>query len=174
MIPITTCAPHNFHRVKALGSAMAFDYNSPSCGTDIRTYTRGSLKLAFDCISYTESMKICYSAIGNKGGKYIALDHFPTRAHTRRDIQPDWMLLFTIFNKPINWQEPYYRTARPQDREFGEKWFRLTQELLNAGAIVPPQHELSMGGLRGVIDGIDTVRKGRHNGVKLVYQVGEP
>ncbi|OKL60401.1 hypothetical protein UA08_04449 [Talaromyces atroroseus] len=174
MIPITTCAPHNFDRVKSLGSAMAFDYNTPSCGVDIRTYTKGTLKFAFDCISYTESMKICYNAMGNRGGKYIALDHFPTRAHTRRDIHPDWMLLFTIFNSPINWKEPYYREARPQDREFGEKWFRLTQELLDAGAIVPPQHERSIGGLLGVIDGIDMVRKGRHNGVKLVYQINEP
>ena len=171
MKPITTCSPRNFGLVKALGAVEAFDYHSPSCGTDIQEYTKDNLKYAFDCITETGSMKICYSAIGTKGGQYVALDPFPIRGHTRRSIQPNWIIAFTVFNKPINWQRPFQRDARPRDREFAESWFQLAQTLLDDGGIKPHAHEKEGGGLAGVIDGMDRVRKGLVSGRKLVYEV---
>lgn len=154
-----------------MGAVEAFDYHSPSCGTDILQYTNDTLAYAFDCITETGSMKTCYTAIGSKGGQYVALDPFPIRGHTRRSIKPNWIIAFTIFNKPISWQRPYRRDARPQDREFGEAWFRTVQKLLDEGAIKPHPHEKRAGGLAGVAGGIDRVRKGLVSGAKLVYQV---
>ena len=171
MKPITTCSPRNFGLVKALGAVEAFDYHSPSCGTDMQEYTKDNLKYAFDCITETGSMKICYSAIGSKGGQYVALDPFPIRGHTRRSIQPNWIIAFTVFNKPINWQRPFRRDPRPRDREFAESWFQLAQTLLDEGEIEAHGHEKVAGGLAGVIDGMDRVRKGLVSGTKLVYEV---
>ncbi|KAL3480964.1 hypothetical protein BJX99DRAFT_194647 [Aspergillus californicus] len=94
-IPITTCSPRWFDRVKALGAAAAFDYRSPSCGSDILEYTQNSLGYALDCVSTSETMEICYKALGSKGGRYLALDQFPTRLHTRRSIRPDLILAHT-------------------------------------------------------------------------------
>lgn len=168
---ITTCSPRNFERVKALGVVEAFDYHSPSCGKDIREYTCDSLKYAMDCITETESMKICYTAIGTKGGQYVALDPFPVRVHTRRSIKPNWIIAFTIFDKPINWQRPFQRDPRPKDREFGEAWFLLAQKLLDEGALEPHLHNCRAGGLGGISGGIDEVRKGLVAGSKLVFEV---
>ena len=171
MKPIATCSPRNFGLVKSLGAVEAFDYHSPSCGTDMQEYTKDTLKYALDCITDTGSMKVCYTAIGTKGGQYVALDPFPTRGHSRRSIKPNWIIAFTIFNKPINWQRPFQRDPRPRDREFGEGWFQVSQKLLDDGAIRPHAHEKRAGGLAGVIVGMDLVRKGLISGTKLVYEV---
>lgn len=116
-------------------------------------------------------MKICYSAIGSKGGKYVALDPFPIRAHTRRSVKPSWIITFTMFNKPINWRKPFQREAKPKDRKFAECWFQIAQGLLDDGAIVPHAHEERTGGLKGVLDGVDSVFEGKISGVKLVYRI---
>lgn len=171
LIPITTCSPHNFKSVKALGAIEAFDYHSASCGADIRSFTRNSLVYALDCITDTGSMEICYAAIGSNGGKYLALDPFPVRAHTRRNVKPNWIIAFTMFNKPINWQRPYRKEAKPKDRKFAEHWFQVAQGLLDSGAVVPHPIRERSGGLKGVIDGVDMVRKGEVSGVKLVYRI---
>ena len=173
MKPITTCSPRSFGLVKSLGAVEAFDYHSPSCGTDMREYTKDTLKYALDCITETGSMKVCYTAIGTKGGQYVALDPFPIRGHTRRSVKPNWIIAFTIFNKPINWQRPFQRDPRPRDREFGEAWFRIAQTLLDAEAIRAHPFEKREEGLAGVIAGIDRVRKGLISGVKLVYDVSK-
>ena len=117
-------------------------------------------------------MEICYAAIGANGGKYVALDPFPIRAHTRRNVKPSWIIAFSMFNKPINSQRPYRKEPKPKDREFAEHWFRLTQSLIDAGSIVPPTIQEGNGGLEGIIGGVDMVRKEKMSGVKLVYQVG--
>ncbi|GME34427.1 uncharacterized protein LTHEOB_10366 [Neofusicoccum parvum] len=171
MIPITTCSPHNFKFVKSLGAAEAFDYHSPTCGADIREFTKNTLEYAFDCITDTGSMNICYAAISKSGGKYVALDPFPIRSHTRRSITPKWIVAFTIFNKPVNWQRPFQREARPKDREFGEGWFKVAQKLLDDKLVKPHPHEERAGGFAGVLDGLDRVRKGKVSGVKLVYKI---
>ncbi|KAB2571144.1 hypothetical protein BFW01_g7423 [Lasiodiplodia theobromae] len=171
MIPIATCSPRSFDRVKSLGAAEAFDYHSPTCGADIREFTKNTLEYALDCITDTGSMNICYAAISKSGGKYVALDPFPIRSHTRRSVVPAWIVAFTIFNKPVNWQRPFKREARPKDREFGEAWFQTAQKLLDENLIRAHPQEERPGGFEGVIDGLDDVRKGQVSGVKLVYKI---
>lgn len=66
---ITTCSPRNFDLVRSYGAAICFDYNSPSCGPDIRAFTNNALDYALDCITEESTMKICYQALGRCGGK---------------------------------------------------------------------------------------------------------
>lgn len=171
MQPVTTCSPHNFAQVRALGAVEAFDYHSPSCANDVLEYTKNSLELALDCITDAGSMKICYAAIGPKGGQYVALDPFPIRGHTRRSIKPSWVLTFTITGKAVNWQEPFRRDARPNDREFAEKWYQIAQQLLDEGAILTHPIEEAPGGLAAIVQGADRGRKGLLSGRKLVYRI---
>ena len=152
-----------------MGAVEVFDYRSPTCGSDIRAFTRNTLEYALDCITDTASMKICYTAIGSQGGRYVSLDPFPIRAHTRRSVKPSWIIALTMFNKPINWQRPFQREAKPKDRKFAQGWFRIAQGLLEQGAIVAHPYEERAGGLQGVIEGIQSVRLGEVSGVKLVY-----
>lgn len=99
LVPVCTCSPRNFAMVKALGAAEAFDYRQPSCGDGIRRYTGGTLAYALDCITDLSSMHICYATLSGGGGQYMGLDPLPLRGHTRRDVKPDWTLVFTMFNK---------------------------------------------------------------------------
>lgn len=168
---MTTCSPRHFEWVQWLGAAAAFDYQSPSCSDDIKTLTGDNLKVALDCVTTSDTMRMCYAALSCEGGRYLSLDPFPIRGHTRRNVQPDWIVAFTIFDQPVNWQRPFKRDSRPQDREFAERWFATAQELLDAGRLSPHPFTEKSGGLRGVADGIDMVRKGRVAGSKLVYGV---
>lgn len=171
MIPITTCSPHNFDHVKSLGAEAAFDYHSQTCGSEIRDYCNDRLKFVMDCVANTTSMKICYEAIGPKGGRYVALDPFPLNAHTRRSVQPDWLFLFTQFGKVVNWKRPYNFDERPRDKDIAEKWYLMAEKLLRDGDITPHPHQVELGGLHAIADGMDAVRKGRVSGYKLVYPI---
>ncbi|CAG8895987.1 unnamed protein product [Penicillium egyptiacum] len=86
--PITTCSPGHNALVQSYGAAKAFDYRSASCGVAIRAFTKGKLSLIFDYIASTDSMKICYAAMGARRGLYIALEPpetlFRSRARTCR------------------------------------------------------------------------------------------
>jgi len=46
---ITTCSSLNIDLIKSLGADAAFDYKSPTVGTDIRIATNNSLAYVFDC-----------------------------------------------------------------------------------------------------------------------------
>jgi aspyridone synthetase trans-acting enoyl reductase len=171
MIPITTCSPYSHALVRSLGAAETFDYHSPTCGSDIRAFTNTSMEYAFDCISDTRSMKICYTAIGNKGGKLVALDPYPARAVTRQDVKTEWIMLFTMFGKPVSWKKLFQRDSQPRDSEFAEDWFRVAQGLLDDRATIPQPIEERARGLEG-IDGVGRVRRGKVSGTKLVYRIG--
>ncbi|KAI1077855.1 enoyl reductase [Whalleya microplaca] len=158
--------------VPALGAQEAFDYHSPSCGDDIRCYTADALAYVFDCITDISSMRICYAAMGRAGGKYMGLNPIPVRAHTRRDIKPDYILVYTMFGKEVSWPRPFARPARRKDRAFAESWYQATQTLVDTPGEIHP-HPLEQGpdNLQGVIKGLDRMRKGDVSGVKLVYDL---
>ncbi|KAL4903192.1 hypothetical protein BDW74DRAFT_180059 [Aspergillus multicolor] len=169
--PIATCSPHNFALVKTLGAAAAFDYHSPTCGPQIRDFSQGQLTYALDCITDTRSMAICYEAIGPSGGRYLSLDPFPIRGHTRRSVKPNWVLSLTIYNQPIPWKRPFKRDACPQDRKFAARWFQIAQKIIDQGQIKPHTLELRAGGWDRVSEGLDLLQRGEVSGKKLVYEV---
>ncbi|KND87118.1 Enoyl reductase LovC [Tolypocladium ophioglossoides CBS 100239] len=172
LVPVCTCSARNFALVKALGAQEAFDYHSPTCGDDIRRHTADTLAYALDCITDLASMRICYTAMGRDGGKYMGLEPVPLRAHTRRDIKPNYILVYTMFGKEVTSPRPFGRPARPKDRVFAERWYRGTQTLVDIPGEIHP-HPLDQGsdGLHGVIKGLDRMRKGDVSGVKLVYEL---
>jgi aspyridone synthetase trans-acting enoyl reductase len=83
------------------------------------------------------------------------------------------VLKFTITSKPVKWQEPFRRDARPQDLEFAERWYQVAQRLLDEGAISTHSLEDTSGGLARITKGADRGRKGLASGVKLVYRISE-
>lgn len=189
LVPICTCSPAAFTRAKALGAPAAFDYQSPTCGKEIRRFTENTLAFAFDCITTTASMRCCYEALGTTGSdttapprRYLGLEPFPLREHTRRDVKPEYILTFTLLGAAVGMPRPFGRPARPRDRAFGEAWFKGTQKLIDdlgsegqsesAGSRLETHVvELGEGGLVGVTTGLDRLGKGDVKGVKLVYEV---
>ncbi|KAK1711326.1 chaperonin 10-like protein [Colletotrichum lupini] len=173
LTPITTCSASSAARSMELGAAATFDYRSPSCGADVLNYTQGALTLALDCISDSNSMSTCYKALGPAGGRYVALDPFPLRGHTRRSVEPDWVCCYTQFGHDVAWAPPFDLDARVDDRVCAEAWYVLAQRLLDEGLVVPQPLEVRRGGLAGVGEGMQEVRRGLIKGKKLVYSVAE-
>ncbi|RDW76189.1 hypothetical protein BP5796_07010 [Coleophoma crateriformis] len=170
LIPLAVCSPYHFDLVKSLGAEEAFDYRSPTCGSDIRSYTSNKLAHALDCITDTKTMKICYDSIGTAGGKYTALDPYSTRIkYTRRNIKADWLMVYTLLGDPVRLAGVYARPANPGDRKFSSLWYPLAERLIAEGKLKHHPIEIKSGGLLGVMDGIDELRTGMVKGKKLVY-----
>ncbi|KAK1714905.1 hypothetical protein BDP67DRAFT_618078 [Colletotrichum lupini] len=72
--PIAICSPKNFDLAKRNQAVEVFDRNDKELAKKIKTYTKGNLKYALDCITTVESTAFCYAAIGRGGGKYVSLD----------------------------------------------------------------------------------------------------
>ncbi|KAK2042904.1 NAD(P)-binding protein [Colletotrichum somersetense] len=169
---VTTCgSAESKERAERLGAAAVFDYHSPTCGAEILEHTEGTLGLALDCITDTSSMALCYEALGSKGGRYVGLDFFPLRGHTRRSVVPDWVCTYTQFGNPVAWAPPYKLDARPEDLRCAKAWYAVSQRLLDEGRIDPHPREDRSGGLAAVAKGMKEVRKGQVKGRKLVYCV---
>jgi aspyridone synthetase trans-acting enoyl reductase len=171
MLPIVACSPRHFVRLKSLGAVACFDYHIGTLAEDVRNLTKNGLSAALDCITDSASMNICYSALGDQGGRYVGLDQFPIRSHTRRDVRPEWIVAWTVSGEAIRWKRPYARSPRPKHRVFGEKWNPVAQKLLDSGMIETHPIDLRSGGLAAVPEGIDMLRKGTTEGKKLVYSL---
>jgi aspyridone synthetase trans-acting enoyl reductase len=169
--PIATCSLSSATRATELGAVATFDYHSPTCGMEIREYTNDTLTLALDCITDTASMNMCYESLGTAGGRYVALDSFPLRCHTRRSVTPDWVCTYSQFGHPIAWAPPYDLDARPEDLELAEAWYMIAQRLIDEGRILPHLKEERTGGLAAIADGMQAVRRGEIKGKKLVYAI---
>ncbi|KAK4201206.1 Enoyl reductase LovC [Triangularia verruculosa] len=170
--PIATCSPRNYELVKSYGAEQVFDYRSPDCAVTIREYTNNALEYSLDCITTVESMKICYAAIGRRGGRYTALDPFPdVVANTRRVVKADWVLGPVMLGKDIGWPAPHGRPANPELSAFGVEWVRTVQSLLEQGKLRAHPTEVRRGGLEGALDGLDRIKNKKVSGVKLVYSM---
>lgn len=157
--------------MKSLGAVACFDYHVATVGDEVRDFTKGGLREALDCITDSASMNICYSALGDQGGRYVGLDQFPIRSHTRRDVYPEWIVAWTVSGEAIQWKRPYARTAKPKHKAFGQKWNPEAQKLLDSGRLQTHPIDLRSGGLAAIPDGIAMLRKGLTDGKKLVYSI---
>ncbi|EJP61203.1 alcohol dehydrogenase [Beauveria bassiana ARSEF 2860] len=171
-LPLTTCSLSNFNLVKSFGAEKAFDYHSPSCGVAIRAFTKGKLQKALDCITDSSSMKICYTAIGPRGGQYTALEPPPEHIkQSRKDIRTDWVMALTIFGKAVDLKGPFERAAAPGDMEWARSWYMQADGLVASGILRPHPAKVTNGNWTDVIQGIDDLRNGKVRGVKLVYGI---
>lgn len=166
---VTTCSERNFGFVKELGAKEAFDYKDPECARKIREFTGDRLGKVFDCISAGESPKICSEAVGSKGG---VVSYLLPAQHERQDVENKMTLGYTV-NGEMFYFGPQEWKARPDDLEFGKKFWALSEKLFAEGKLKvhPPQEE--KGGLQGVFDGMQALREQRVSGKKLVYDVNE-
>lgn len=168
--PVVTCSPANEKLVLERGAVKAFSYADPACKDEIRGYTEDQLAYCLDCIGNANTMTICYGAIGDSGGSYVALEQYPRRLTIRRrNVTHGWVLGWTLFGKPVKLAGAYARPALPEDYAMGRDWTRATQPLIDSGLIKPHPLEVYRGGLSAVIPGLKMLRAGKIRGKKLVF-----
>lgn len=65
----------------------------------------------------------------------------------------------------------YSRPAMPSHRALASKLFPLIEKLLKQRRLHPVHYELRPGGLDGITDGIEHIRRGQVQNGKLVYSI---
>ncbi|KAL8295937.1 hypothetical protein RB597_009035 [Gaeumannomyces tritici] len=187
--PIAVCSPSNFKLAKSAGATAVFDYHAgpEACAAEIRDHTAGRLRLAIDCITSLDSMRLCYGALRlpseqqaeSEGvimsdSRYVALDSFPVSGHTRRAVRPSWVFAMTGFGAPVDWTGPYRCDARPDHREFAARWMRdEAPRLLEQGVVKPLARTRVWGrSLLNVQAGLRELSEGRVSGEKFVCVLG--
>lgn len=169
---ITTCSPRNYDLVRSFGAAAYFDYHQETCVDEIRKYTRNSLKFVLDCISEPETMQFCYKCLGRSGGKYTALEPYPEFLHTRpKTVEPDWVLGPMVMGKRLGWPEPFGGEGIEEYREFGFKWFKQVQELLDEGKLKTHPYRIVGNSLAETLGGLRLLEEKQVSGQKLVCRV---
>lgn len=165
----TTCSPRNFDLVKKMGADHVCDYKDPNAAAEIRKMTDNNLKLAFDTVSVESSAKFCGDALSTDGGHYNNI--LQSTVH-RKNVQSQSTLAYTTIGEAFDFGDIQI-PAKPEDKEFAEKFLPVAARLLAEGKIQPHPPYVGKDGLKGVLDGMQQMREDRISGQKLVYKVDE-
>ncbi|USW57169.1 Putative GroES-like superfamily, alcohol dehydrogenase-like, NAD(P)-binding domain superfamily [Septoria linicola] len=168
---LATCSEKNFEAVKALGADEVYDYKDKMCGEKINEASKDSLKFAFDCVSEGSSMEICAKALSSDGydTRYNALlpVEFP-----RKDVKTSFTIGYSVNGEEFTFFGNHV-PAKPEDFEFGKKWWTLAEKLLAEGKIKAPATNVRDGGLQGILEGFEDMKNGRISRQKLVYRIAD-
>lgn len=168
---ITTCSPRNFDLVKARGADFVADYRNPDvCIGQIRDFIGDKLEIAYDCISEGESWRICAESLTQKPGvgRYTGL--LPPKLPRDDLALATSRLGYTVHGDNFNYGPTKYQ-ASEEDVAFARMFYPLSGKLLAAGKLTETPFQAQSGGLMGVIDGMEALRKGQVSGSKLVFPV---
>ncbi|KIX97499.1 uncharacterized protein Z520_06951 [Fonsecaea multimorphosa CBS 102226] len=171
---VTTASPRNFDYLKSLGADAVFGYHSPTCGADIRAFTKNKLRYAWDCVGGGEI--ICGEALSTvKPSKYGGISAVPTNIELLNKTNPlveghFFTVTYNILGEPYEWQNTIVPPAI-DDMEFAIMFKEIALGLIEKGSLKFIRLDLNHGGsgLEGVMKGLDEMRKGRVSGHKLVY-----
>jgi hypothetical protein len=161
--------------VKSLGASEAFDYNSPSCGADIRKATKDSLYYVWDAIGEGDSVNICSDAIasdtsGGPNGKGMYCNIVGAKL-SRTDVVSKSTLMYTTFGEEFaKWGMTF--PANKEDKEYMKRFVVASEPLIANGEVKPHKIDAREGGLDGILGGLKDMQEGKVSAAKLVYTVG--
>jgi NADPH:quinone reductase-like Zn-dependent oxidoreductase len=167
---ITLCSKKHFDTVKSLGAVEAYDYSEPDVGATIRKNTQNSLKYAWDTLGSEQSAKICADALSTEAGCVYGCV-LPTKC-PRSDVSSISTVMYTMFGEFFAMRGTDF-PASSADFEFAKTFMALTERLAAAGKLKTHTEVVGPNGLKGVLDGLDTLKTGKVSGQKLVYRVAE-
>ena len=161
---LATSSPRNFELLKSLGADAVFDYNDPSAPKAIRSYTQDGLHLVFDCIAEGNSLTFCAEALAsdatpeNHYSGLLGFKEFP-----RQDVKARFTMAYSVFGEPMDLGRGPM-DAKPEDYEFGQKFWSLTQVLFEQGKLKVHPVDLRSGGLEAIGQGyVARLRSGKQN-----------
>ena len=134
---------------------------------------------AFDCISEGSSVKTCADALSSTSSgskRYSALlgiSDFP-----RTDVEKTTIIAYSAIGEEMSFGGqgtviPPKIPAKHEDAMFMEMFIPIAEGLLADGKIKVHPPSVREGGLCGVLDGWQAMRKGQVSGEKLVYRVAD-
>ncbi|TLD22707.1 hypothetical protein PspLS_07023 [Pyricularia sp. CBS 133598] len=171
LIPIAVCSPKNFQLAKSNGAEEVFDRHDKECAQKIKTYTKGNLKHALDCITSVESTVLCFAAIGRAGGKYVALDPWQEHAATRKVVKTDFTVGPRVFGEGCTWPKPYGSEPDQDLEEFGMHLWDVARKLLVEGKLKSHPLRVLDGGFEAIMAGMELIREKKLSGEKIVVRM---
>ncbi|EMD00417.1 hypothetical protein BAUCODRAFT_62221 [Baudoinia panamericana UAMH 10762] len=163
---ITTCSPHNKSFVESLGAHHIFDYRSPDCAASIRELTADKLKYLWDTIATLSTAAFCAGVMSSEGGHYVSL--LPSTSLAPAKFMDATQCLGEYFEYgPARLPVPVDPAAFMFMKARGES----VEQMLEARELRPHVVEVGEGGLAGVLDGVDHLRKRVVSARKLVYRI---
>ncbi|KAK2613264.1 hypothetical protein N8I77_000187 [Diaporthe amygdali] len=169
--PVTTCSPRNCDLVKSFGASAVFDYTREGVGSEIRAHTKGRLRHALDCITDQGSVTCCYAALGRPGGRYASLERCSPEWRTRDAVKAEFVMMHEAFGKEVKLGGDYGRPANAQLHRLAVDMYRVMQNLLDDGKIVPHPAEMAGHGLQEVLEGLRVLKSGSVSGKRLVVML---
>ncbi|KAH6866088.1 chaperonin 10-like protein [Thelonectria olida] len=171
---VTTCSPANFDYVKLLGADAVFDYTDPErCVSNIRDFTQGSLKLAWDCVATPETASICAGALStDEESHYSSL--LRVNADDITTINSKVNMAVSVAYVSLGERFEEFGTvfeAQQEEYEFASMFFELSKRLLEEGKLKPARQVTNKGGmgLVGALKGLEESKLGSVRAAKLVY-----
>ncbi|TCD61389.1 hypothetical protein EIP91_008526 [Steccherinum ochraceum] len=150
---ITLVSPSNNSLVTSLGATHTIDRHQPlsTLAESISKITSKPLTVVFDAISIAETQTAGYKVLAS-GGTLLTL--LPITV--KDEDQVDGKTILNVLGGPV------------VHREFSKDLYAHLPEYLKNGAIKPNRVEVVLGGLAGVPDAIDRLRREQVSGHKLV------
>ena len=162
---VTTASPHSFDLDKRYGADAVFDYGSPTVARNI-THAFPGISKAVDCFSEGGSTEIAAEVMRNNGGNVVTL--LPTGKSKIPGVDYELVMAYTAFGKQFQWLPPVGPKfeAAPKEREALARFYASLPQWI--GGLKPlPIMEVA-GGLDGILEGLERLRRGRVSGKKLV------
>lgn len=162
--------------MQELGVDFCVDYQAEDCAEQIKAFTKGRIKLAWDCIATIKSAQICAASMSNVGGHYSSL-LFLSSSIARRvnpKITCSTVVGYTILGEEI--EKETIVKARLEDFEHGKMFWGIAGKLLHEKRFRPARPIVNEGGkgLEGILFGLQHLKQGKVSAGKLVYTIGEP
>ncbi|KAL4954431.1 putative zinc-binding dehydrogenase family oxidoreductase [Aspergillus filifer] len=170
--PITACSPYNFELVKSYGVEMVFDYHVPSCGEEIKEYTKNNLEYVLDPMVGAPTQRLCYQAICRVGGRYIALEAWQPLNHTRVAVYPTFIMGPAIIGSHSPLPNGYGFEADPEKQEFGILFYERIKKLFDKGKLKVHPVRVLPGRWEAIPKGLELLKTGRVSGQRLVVFLG--
>lgn len=155
---ITTVSPQNNALVTSLGATHPLDRNQPlsDLPSAVKSIISTPITIVFDAISLPDTQNAGYNLLGDGGALILVL---PSAVKDE-----DKVATKEIIN-PIG--------TAPNQGAFGKELYAHLGGLLEKGEIKPNQVEYVSGGLAGIPDALDKLRKNKVSGRKLVVRPQE-
>ncbi|KAI0754147.1 GroES-like protein [Daedaleopsis nitida] len=155
---VATASPHNTEFLKSLGATHVLDRKLPTeaLKAEATKIVGGLFGCVYDAVSYTDTLAIGY-ALTAPHGDFVFVLPVPEYMNTKSDSGKKAHFVHGLFMSPVN-------------HAVSESLLAALPQLLESGDIKPNREELLPGGLHGVANGLERLRKDQVSGTKLVVR----
>ncbi|KAH8105282.1 GroES-like protein [Cristinia sonorae] len=154
---IVTVSPRNNDYVKSLGATHTIDRSEPlsALSATVSSITKEPLKIAFDTLGQSDTQNAAYTALAPGGTLITSASSYIWKSQGKEVV------------------EPYGILHAPSHRAFGVGLLKSVTAWLESGEYKPNRVEYIPGGLAGIPNALDRMRRGQVSASRLIVRPPE-